>query len=62
VSRYIDLLLVCLIGEICSSVSPSLIPLAARSKAWVSYRPLAVFAGSHSAWGMDVLSVVSVVL
>ena len=39
----------------------SLIPVAARSKAWVCGRSLTGIAGSKPTWGKDVLSVVSVV-
>ena len=45
----------------CADDSSVLIPVAARSNAWVWGRSLARIAGSNSAEGMDVLSLVSVV-
>jgi hypothetical protein len=45
----------------CTDDSSVLIPVAARSKAWVWGRWLARIAGANSAGGMDVLSLVSVV-
>jgi hypothetical protein len=45
----------------CTDDSSVLIPVAARSKAWVWGRSLARIAGSNSAGSMDILSLVSVV-